>query len=119
VKMFSPDGLRARHARMDEQRFRAGRIEIAFLIYAYAMEPISRGQAHRLRDEARGFGSMASFLSDESAIGLVGDRQLEQSKLDLLALGAMGRKDAANSLLSAEVQECLRRLFGEFFGSAA
>ena len=119
VKFFSPDALRARRARMDEQRFRAGRIEIAFLIYGYAMEPMSPDQAHRLRNEARGFGFMASFLSDDDPIGFVGDRQLGQSKLDLLALGAAARKDAANSLLSAQVQECLRRLFGEFFGSAA
>ena len=69
VAMFSPGKLRARRTQLLEQREHAGRIQIALLVYAAALEPSFPPQAAAMRRAARSFGVIASFLGDGLARG--------------------------------------------------
>ena len=112
-------GLAAHRLKMDRQRFRAGRMEIACLVYAYAIENQSPESADRLRRDARGFGEMASFISDGSPVGFVSDAQFELFKRNMLAFAAAVRAAAPGSLDAPAVGLAMRKLFDDFFGSAA
>lgn len=66
--VLSQAAFAARRLRLLEQRERAGRIELALIVYAYALEPNHPRQAARMRRAARGFGVIASFLGDSLAL---------------------------------------------------
>jgi len=119
VKLFSPNALEARQGTMDVQRFHAGRMEIACLIYSYAIEAQQPDEAHRLRNEARGFGSIAGFISDGDPIGYLGDGQFEQWRRDMSAFAAAIRSAGDVPFASPVVQSITEKLFAEFFGNAA
>jgi hypothetical protein len=119
VKLFSADAVKARPRTMDQQRFHAGRMEVACLIYSYAIEARDPEGAHRLRNEARGFGSIASFISDGDPVGYVGDGQFEQWRAEMSAFATAIRSAGDSPFASPEVQSVTEKLFAEFFGSAA
>ena len=85
IKLLSKKGLDAHRVKMDQQRFRAGGMEIACLVYAYAIENQSPKFAYQLRGIARGFGAMAGFISDGSPVGFISDPQFELFKRNMLA----------------------------------
>jgi hypothetical protein len=60
--------LRAMRRQLANQRARAGRIELALLVYAYALEPGFPAGADRVRRAAGAFGVIASFLGDDLAL---------------------------------------------------
>jgi hypothetical protein len=65
---LNPAAMRARREQLANQRERAGRIELALLIYSYALEPRFPRGADRVRRAARAFGVIASFLGDDLAL---------------------------------------------------
>ena len=67
--MFSRGRSRARRAQLLDQRARAGRIQLALLVYAGALEPAFPRQAAAMRRAARSCGVIASFLGDGLARG--------------------------------------------------
>ncbi len=73
LAILSPAKLRARRAQLLEQRERAGRIQLALIVYAYALEPGFPQPAARMRRAARDFGVIASLLSDGLALGWESD----------------------------------------------
>jgi hypothetical protein len=119
VQLFSANALKARQRTMDQQRFHAGRMEVACLIYSYAIESRDPDEAHRLRDEARGFGSIASFISDGDPVGFVGNGQFERWRTDMSALAAAMHKAGDPPFSSPTVQSLTEKQFAEFFGNAA
>ncbi|MGH7931748.1 MAG: hypothetical protein ACREQN_01130 [Candidatus Binataceae bacterium] len=63
--------------RLALQRAHAGRLELACIIYAYALEGdaeggVNGGDAHEMRRVARGMGVTASFLGDGLALDFIG-----------------------------------------------
>jgi hypothetical protein len=70
---FSSAASDARCARLTEQRERAGRVELAFLTYAYALEPDYPIGAARMRRDTRVFGVIASFLGEDLALDYESD----------------------------------------------
>ena len=68
LTVLSPATSRAWRAQLLEQRERAGRIQLALIVYAYALEPGFPRQAARMRRAARDFGVTASFLGDGLAL---------------------------------------------------
>ena len=119
VKLRSKKGLDARRVRMDQQRFRAGRMEIACLVYAYAIETQSPKLARQLRDIARGFGEMAGFLSDGSPVGFVSDARFEQFKRNMLVFAAAVKAAGSDPFDAPAVDSATAKLFDDFFGSEA
>jgi hypothetical protein len=69
VAMFSPSKLRVRRVQLLDQRERTGRIQLALLVYAAALEPPFPQEAAAMRRAARSFGVIASFLGDGLARG--------------------------------------------------
>jgi len=68
LALLSPATSRARRAQLLEQRERAGRIQLALIVYAYALEPGFPRQAAGMRRAARDLGVIASFLGDGLAL---------------------------------------------------
>src|SRR5260370_11036944 len=96
--LLRKSALIARRIKMDQQRFRAGRMEIACLVYAYAIEKNSPESAHKLRNAARGFGAMASFLSDGDPVGYIDDARHAQFKSNRHAFAPALRESRQASL---------------------
>ena len=119
LKLWSKEGRDAYRAKMDRQRFRVGRMEIACLVYAYAIENKSPKFAYELRGAARGFGEMAAFLSDGSTVGFMSDARFEQFKRNLHAFAAAVRAAGPSLLEAPSAGLAESRLFDDFFGGAA
>ena len=119
LKLWSKEGRDAYRAKMDRQRFRVGRMEIACLVYAYAIENKSPKFAYELRGAARGFGEMAAFLSDGSTVGFMSDARFEQFKRNLHAFAAAVRAAGPSLLEAPSAGLAESKLFDDFFGGAA
>lgn len=63
--VLDPGELPRRRVARGESRARFGRMQIAALLYAYALEPIDTTRAARYRDHARALGWMAALVGDE------------------------------------------------------
>jgi len=90
LAMLSPAALQTRRAQLLEQRERAGRIQLALIVYACALEPGFPRQAARMRRAARDFGVIASFLGDGLALGFESDAATARLKwrMGLLSFAA-------------------------------
>jgi hypothetical protein len=90
LAILSPATLRARRAKLLEQRVRAGRIQLALIVYAYALEPGFPRPAAQMRRAARDFGVIASFLGDGLALGWESDAATARLRwrLNLLSTAA-------------------------------
>ncbi len=119
VELLSKKGQDAHRARMDRQRFRPGRMEIACLVYAYAIENESPKSAYWLRGVARGFGGMAGFISDDSTVGFMSDARFELFKRNIHAFAAAVRTGGPGSLDGPAVGLAASKLLDDFFGGAA
>ena len=118
-KLGLKKGIDARRVRMNQQRFRAGRMEIACLVYAYAIENQSPEVAGQLRGAARGFGEMAGFISDGSPVGFMSDAQFELFKRNMLVFAAAVKAGGSDPLGAPAVHSATGKLFDDFFGSDA
>jgi hypothetical protein len=116
VKLWSKKGLDAYRVRMDRQRFRAGRMEIACLVYAYAIENESPKVAYQVRGVARGFGEMAGFIGDGDTVGFMSDARFELFKRNMHAFAAALR---VGGLDAPAAGPATSKLFDDFFGGAA
>jgi len=73
ASIFNPEGLSERRSELAEQRERSGRIQLALIVYASALEPDFPRAAWRLRRAARRVGVIASFLGDGLALDFESD----------------------------------------------
>ncbi len=119
AKLWSKKGLDAHRVKMDRQRFRAGRMEIACLVYAYAIENESPKVAYQVRGGARGLGEMAAFISDGNTVGFMSDARFELFKRNMHAYAAALRAGGPGSLDAPAVGLAASKLFEDFFGGAA
>jgi hypothetical protein len=119
VNLMTPAGLAAHRRTLTEQRFRAGRMEVACLIEAYALEPENPERAKTLRDAARRFAGVAVFLSDGDAVGWVDAAQHQHFRADMTAFAAALRAGGSDPLASPEVRKAAERLFNNYFSSPA
>src|SRR5262249_54577103 len=121
LKNIGAAALQARRRMMGAQRFHAGRMEMACLVYAYALEPTSARSARSFRNRAWGFAEIGSFLSDDDALDYISNDRHLRFREDMLAL-AKALKDStkANDPFSTpEVVTATNRMFDDYFGWAA
>ena len=120
LKHIGIAALQARRKRLDVQRFFAGRMEMACLVYAYALEPASPRQAKAFRNRALGFGEMGSFLSDEDPLGYISDDRHHRFRENMLLLAA-ALKDSmsADPFDTPQFVAAIDRMFDDYFGGAA
>jgi hypothetical protein len=112
--------LQARRRRMDVQRFHAGRMEMACLVYAYALEPTSPGRARSFRNRAWGFAEIGSFLSDDDPLGYISSDRHRRFRENMLALAAALKDSKVDDPFSTrQVVTATDRLFDDYFSGAA
>lgn len=116
--LFSKAGIAARRARLREERFHAGQIELAVLLYAYAAEPVSPKLARGERLEARGWASLATFLSDESAVDFVGDDRHARLKTHLRDWSKAIHSLGGTAVEGPEIDRATETLFNDYFWAA-
>jgi hypothetical protein len=120
LKNIGAAALQARRSRMDVQRFHAGRMEMACLVYGYALEPTSPRSARSFRNRALGFAEMGSFLSDDDPLGYISSDRHQRFRENMLALASALRDSTANDPFSTkQVVTATDRLFDDYFGGAA
>jgi hypothetical protein len=81
--VVSVSAAQRRQTELEAQRVLAGRIELACLLYADAQETLNSEKARSLRRCARGFGVLASFLSDGFTIDYISDARLTAFRREL------------------------------------
>jgi len=120
LKNIGAAALQARRERMDVQRFHAGRMEMASLVYGYALEPAAPRGAKSFRNRALGFGEMSSFLSDDDPLGYISTDRHRRFRENMLALANALKDSKANDPFSTpQVVSVTDRLFDDYFGGAA
>ncbi len=82
-ELLSTEAVMRYRARAREQRTRAGRIEAAILVYAYALEKDHPNEARGARNAARSFGEMANLLGDEATLDFRSEADHRQLKANL------------------------------------
>jgi hypothetical protein len=111
IAMFSPGTLRAQRTQLLEQRERAGRIQLALLLYAAALEPSFPPQAAAMRRAVRSFGVIASFLGDGLACGFEtgADAARIRWRMGMLAAAAqaMGRQPPPDAEFERALKETI------------
>lgn len=113
--LFDVIEMRERRARMAAQKIPAGRIELAVVLYAYAIEDEQPDVAAGVRGAARGWGSVANFIGDETALDYVGEERFERFRSNLAEWGETVGTLRETRLPSPELDEVSNRLFDEFF----
>jgi hypothetical protein len=120
LKHLGYASLEARRRLMDVQRFHAGRMEMACLVYAYALEPSSPKIAKALRNRAWGFAEMGSFLSDDDPLGYISDDRHRQFRENMIAFAqALKASTAEDPFSTPPVDKATNHLFDDYFGWAA
>jgi hypothetical protein len=113
--LFNVAEIRAHRERMVVQKAHAGRLQIATLLYAYAVEADHPELVPGVRGAARGWGSVANFIGDETAMDYVDEARFERFKENLRAFARELPVLRTQALPSQELDEATDRLFREFF----
>ena len=116
--MFSRQGIAEWRDHLNEQRFRMGRIEIAVLIYAYALEKTSPEHARGARSAASGFGSIAAFLGDESNMDFMSEARHQRFRENIRRVAEQIRALPEHVYSTPELDRAVDALFAEYFWAA-
>jgi hypothetical protein len=113
--LFNVAEIRAHRERMAVQKAHVGRIQLAVLIYAFAVEGDDPELAAGVRRSARGWGSVANFIGDETAMDYIDEARFERFRQNLRAFAREAEVLRTQALPSPELDEATDRLFREFF----
>jgi hypothetical protein len=116
--MLDASRLATHRLERQEQRRRAGRIQLAMLVYALSSESTAPDRASQLRGVARGWGSLAAFLGDESSLDFVSQDRHETLRSNLAgwAREAQGLDGTAES--TSRFDSATATLFAAYFWAA-
>ncbi|MFH1574310.1 MAG: hypothetical protein ABIG68_10020, partial [Acidobacteriota bacterium] len=113
--IFSPQAMAELRRQRASQKCHPGRIQLAYLLYASSMDATDPELARQVRGGARGWGAIANFIGDETAVDYLSDARFD------LFRGNAGRFSEASLALrtrtrpTAELDEISGRLFDDFF----
>jgi hypothetical protein len=96
-----------RRRQLTMQRAHLAHLELAILVYAYALEPSRPGQARTLSRCARRMGEVAGLLGDGAGIDLVSAASLDAFKQALMRL----EPDNSPQRLASDLVRLLNRFF--------
>ena len=116
--MLSKDGLTRRRARLKEQRIHAGRVALATLVLAYALEADHPETAETVRGSVRGFSSIAAFLSDEWSIDFIDPQRHQLLKENFGKLAEAVDGLGPSLVPSPALMDALEALFDAYFWAA-
>jgi hypothetical protein len=115
---FSSQRLAERRRVQLEQRTHAGRLELATLVYAYALEATDPVTAKGVRGAARGFGNIANFLGDDATLDFISASRHERMRHNMAAVADAARRFGRDPRDIGELGAADRKLFDEFFSAA-
>lgn len=98
------------------QRNRAGRVMVTVLLLAYALEGVDAERAAGARGAVRGWGSVANFLGDETAIDYVSDERFDRFRRNAARWGEAVLAHAVGEMSDEELGRLTDVLFDDFFG---
>lgn len=113
--LFNVAEIRARRARMAVQKAHVGRIQLVVLLYAFAVEGDEPELAAGVRRSARGWGSVANFIGDETALDYIDEARFERFRQNLRAFAREVEVLRTQAHPSPELDQATDRLFREFF----
>ena len=113
--VLDPARLEEWRARMWRQRARAGRMSLAVLAYAHALERLDPETARGARNAARDFGTLANFLGDETAIDYISEQRFQRLRENLRTVAQHAPVLRRQTLPSPELSDAVERLFREYF----
>lgn len=113
--VLDPARLEEWRARMWRQRIRAGRMSLAVLAYAHALERLDPETARGARNAARDFGTLANFLGDETAIDYISEQRFQRLRENLRTVAQHAPVLRRQTLPSPELSDAVERLFREYF----
>jgi hypothetical protein len=92
------------------QRMHAGRIQLACLIYGWALEQADPADARAMRQIALRMGVLTSYLSDDFALDFLSEHRLAELREQFLALAARSGRLAFDPSPSPELMANLNSL---------
>ena len=101
--------------RMDLQRKHAGRMQVVLLVYAYALEATDPEVAAGVRSGARGWGSVANFIGDETAMDYLSEARFEQFRTNLREFAREVLTLSESRLPTGATRATADRLMRDFF----
>jgi len=117
-EVLSREGIAHRRAYLMEQRIHAGRVAVATLVLAYALEEEDPEMAGTVRRCVRGFSSIAAFLSDEWSINFIDPLRHETLRENFGKLGDAAEALGSSAVPSPRLMEVLEELFDAYFWAA-
>lgn len=114
-EVVSPAAIAAYRERRSTQRTHAGRIEAAVLIYSYALEQTRPDIAVGVRGSVRGWGSVANFIGDETAMDYLSDQRFERFRQNVAELGKEALALRTDPLPNARLDRVSDQLFKDCF----
>jgi hypothetical protein len=114
-ELLSSEAVKRYRARAREQRTRAGRIEAAILVYAYALEKDYPERARGARGAADGFGEIANLLGDEATLDFRSEADHRRLKANLAEWSRAIRGLKGQVLSSPEMDRINDKLFRDYF----
>jgi hypothetical protein len=116
--VLSREGIADRRAFLMGQRIHAGRVAVATLVLAYALEAHHPETAVTVRRCVRGFSSIAAFLSDEWSINFIDPQRHETLRENFGKLADAAEGLGSSVIPSPHLMEVLEELFDEYFWAA-
>lgn len=113
--LFRGETVAELRQRTREQKAHAGRIQTAILVYGYAIEAVDPDVAREVRRSVRGWGSIANFIGDETALDYVDDTRFERFRKTLIPYGEAVASLKDDPHPGQAVRDASDRLFDEFF----
>jgi hypothetical protein len=118
AEILSKEGIARRRARLMEQRVHAGRIAVAALVMAYALEARHPETALSVRRSVRGLSGIAAFLSDEWSLDFI-DAPRHETLRENFGKLAEAMDGLGDSLVpSPALMRALEELFDEYYWAA-
>jgi hypothetical protein len=113
--LFNVVEIRDHRAMLAEQKAHIGRIQLAVLLYAFAVEEDEPDLAAGVRRSARGWGSVANFLGDETAMDYVDEARFRRFLVNLETFRDELQVMRTQAYPSPELDRATDRLFTDFF----
>jgi hypothetical protein len=99
------------------QRAHQGRLELASLIYAWALEPDDPEQALEMRRVALRLGVIASYIGDDFALDFISGRRFAELREQFLELAARSTRLAFDPSPSVELMASFNSLLRTVLGN--
>jgi hypothetical protein len=113
--LFNVVAIREHRAMLAEQKAHVGRIQLAVLLYAFAIEGDEPELAAGVRRSARGWGGVANFLGDETAMDYVDEARFRRFLANLETFRDELQVMRTQAYPSPELDRATDRLFRDFF----